>query len=553
METFDTPPGPSAATSAERITRITATYGALIHEQVELTRRFLTQTDPDLAVGEGPLVEEAIRLVLRGAEWLELQDLTDSVRALRECIAQINQVKAEDREGVVTACHVELETEERLAGRLRSEGLGTLLEQADLVEDAIEGMRSEMAPARSQPPRSLFEDGAPGLGPHGNLLALTVEIKSAVSHQNERISAIHERAGGALHTLLAAISEWEQGRKGQPLRSPDAQADAAEERSLAVYRGLQKSESEIRSLLYEVDRLLGTQYSLERRARDLDEHLLWEFLDPLDRFVDDLFEAVARREGQPALLTVQAGGVGFEPEIGTMLVPILSRLLASSDVPSAEQGTPEVRLAAARESLEAMIAVSGFASFDSGALSMLERALEDLAGFVEVVEGGGTASLRIQFPMARALRSFLVVEAAGQRLALPWSAVVRVDASGESEGAADEAIPSLSLNVLFAAQSNRRLVGEPPDAARARPVALLRSGARATLVTFDRIVWRESARWTPLPSQFRTSEEVMGGVIAPDGGITLVMSPAAIADRARACPVPAADGALPAAGEGAAA
>ena len=34
---------------------------------------------------------------------------------------------------------------------------------------------------------------------------------------------------------------------------------------------------------------LGSQYSLERRARDLDEHLLWEFLDPLDRFVDEFY------------------------------------------------------------------------------------------------------------------------------------------------------------------------------------------------------------------------------------------------------------------------
>ncbi|HET9940583.1 MAG TPA: hypothetical protein VFR25_05745, partial [Candidatus Eisenbacteria bacterium] len=225
MESFDTPPAPGWVSSAERLTRITATYGALIHEQVELTRRFLGQPEPDPATGEGALVEEAIRLVLRGAEWLELKELVDSVQSLREAIGRIGQVTADDRKELVSACHVELETEERLAGALRSEGLGSLLDQADLVEDAIEGMRSEIQPARSQPPRSLFEEGAAGLGPHGNLLALTVEIKSAVSHQNERISSIHDMAGGALHTLLATISEWEQGRKEKSLRSPDAAAD----------------------------------------------------------------------------------------------------------------------------------------------------------------------------------------------------------------------------------------------------------------------------------------------------------------------------------------
>ncbi|HEX5030653.1 MAG TPA: hypothetical protein VFX78_04240 [Candidatus Eisenbacteria bacterium] len=527
MESFDTPPAPGSVSSAERITRITATYGALVHEQVELTRRFLGQSEPDPATGEGPLVEEAIRLVQRGAEWLQLQELVDSVQSLREGIGRIGQVTADDRKELVSACHVELETEERLAGALRSEGLGSLLDQADLVEDAIEGMRSEIEPARSQPPRSLFEEGAAGLGPHGNLLALTVEIKSAVSHQNERISSIHDMAGGALHTLLATISEWEQGRKEKPLRSPDA--DDAEERSLAVYRGLQKSEMEMRSLVYEVNRLLGTQYSLERRARDLDEHLLWEFLDPLDRFVDDLFEAVSRRKGEPALLTVQTGGVGFEPEIGSTLIPILSRLLSTGDVPPATNGVPEVRVAAARESLEAMIAISGFTRLDPEALTMLERALEDLAGFVEV-SGEDTISLRIQFPMARALRSFLIVEAAGHKLALPWSAVDRVDANGEVS-AEDADMPALALHALFATATARRSAPGEPE--KARPVAILRSGGRITRVTFDRIVWRESARWAPLPAQLRTTDEVLGGIVSPDGAITLVLNPATIADRAR--------------------
>ena len=527
MESFDTPP--ALVSSAERLTRITATYGALIHEQVELTRRFLGQAEPDLAIGEGPLVEEAIRLVLRGAEWLDLKELVDSVQSLREGIGRIGQVSAEHRGELVSACHVELETEERLAGTLRSEGFGSLLDQADLVEDAIEGMRSEIEPARSQPPRSLFEEGAAGLGPHGNLLALTVEIKSAVSHQNERISFIHDMAGGALHTLLGTISEWEQGRKVQPLRSAGAAADDAEERSLAIYRGLQKSETEMRSLVYEVNRLLGTQYSLERRARDLDEHLLWEFLDPLDRFVDDLFEAVSRRKGEPALLTVQTGGVGFEPEIGSMLIPILVRLLETGEVPPATNGVPEVRLAAARESLEAMIAISGFTGLDPQALTTLERALEDLAGFVEV-SGEGMVSLRIQFPMARALRSFLIVEVAGHRLALPWSAVDRVDANGEMQ-AEDAGLPTLALHTLFATAASRRSAPVEPE--KARPMALLRSGGRMTLVTFDRIVWRESARWAPLPAQLRTTDEVLGGIVAPDGAITLVLNPATIADRAR--------------------
>src|SRR4029078_992419 len=139
-------------------------------------------------------------------------------------------------------------------------------------------------------------------------------------------------AGGALHTLLATISEWEQGRKEKPLRSPDAALDDAEERSLAIYRGLQKSETEIRNVVYEVNRPPGTQYSLERRARDLDEHLLWEFLDPLDRFVDDMYTAAHTGDrGRRICLSVQTGGVGFEPEIGGILLPLVLRLLETME------------------------------------------------------------------------------------------------------------------------------------------------------------------------------------------------------------------------------
>jgi chemotaxis protein histidine kinase CheA len=109
-----------------------------------------------------------------------------------------------------------------------------------------------------------------------------------------------------------------------------------------------------------------------------------------------------------------------------------------------------------------------------------------------------------------------------------------VDATGEQEVEGDgAAIPTLALDLLFASSAARRsAAGEPAQAAR--PVALLRSGGRSTRVTFDRIVWRESARWATLPSQLKATDEVLGGIVAPDGAITLVLSPAAIADRARA-------------------
>jgi hypothetical protein len=282
---------------------------------------------------------------------------------------------------------------------------------------------------------------------------------------------------------------------------------------------------------------------LERRARDLDENLLWEFLDPLDRFVDELYAAASRRDGKGrrTVLTLQTGGVGFEPEIGSILLPLLVRLLESAEPCAPAGDTQEIRLSAAREGLEARLALEGACLFDEGAERALERALADLGGFatVERLTPAGT-SIHLQFPMARSLRSFLIVEAAGQRIALPWSAVERIHASPEDlvwEG--DEKRTVHSLAALFAdvtpeEESAVPSAAEPRHAAAERPagpVAVIRSGGESAVVGFDRIVWRENARLTPLPPRLSPVKEILGAIVAPNNGVTLVLNPSGVLGR----------------------
>jgi hypothetical protein len=300
-----------------------------------------------------------------------------------------------------------------------------------------------------------------------------------------------------------------------------------------------------------MNHLLGLQYSLERRARDLDEHLLWEFLDPLERFVDEMYTAVSRRAagGRPPVLTVHTGGVGFEPEIGSILLPLILRLLGSAEPTNAGEEPIEIRVAAAREGLEARIAIEGFLKFEPAGVSMLESALEGLGGFV-IIQGGGDeeTSLRIQFPMARSLRSFLIVEAAGQRIALPWSAVERICATEDElqwsgSGAPGPVHP---LGALFArvgladpgvGSSVEPLAGagRGDDAGgrveTGRPLAILRCGGGSVVVGFDRIVWRENARLTALPPRLCPVEEVLGGIVSPDSTVILVLNPGALVRR----------------------
>jgi len=172
---------------------------------------------------------------------------------------------------------------------------------------------------------------------------------------------------------------------------------------------------------------------------------------------------------------------------------------------------------------------------------MLEGALEDLGGFA-TIQGGEPkdTSLHLQFPMARSLRSFLIVEAAGQRIALPWSAVERIHASPDeltwtADPGGRTVHPIASLFEQPPREESAEMGSFANDAVGAkaggRPLAVLRSGGGAVVVGFDRIVWRENARLTSLPPRLCPVEEVLGGIVAPDGTVTLVLNPGAVVRR----------------------
>lgn len=532
---------------ADALSRLGATLGALIREQVDITRRYV---DPDRSASESTelaaVVDLSVGLVERSAEWLELEELADLTRELRDALAQLDQLRPSQRVEMAAHCNVTLDAEAKLADTLHAGGLEALVTRAGEVSVAVQSARAENARRETARAKAdalsaphMIDDGAPEVGPQDDLLGLTFEIKSALAQQNERIGGMTSIVDGTLRALQSGVSDWEQavrsGARGK--RSPDPAVEFAEGPALAFHQRIEDVSAGLRALEQELHQLLGIQYSLERRARDLDEHLLWEFLDPLDRFVDEMVTAVSSHpeRGVP-ILTVQTGGVGFEPEIGATLVPLLLKVLESGEPAGREASTPEVRVLASREGLEARLSIEGFRTLDRASLARLEEALERLAGFAEV-EGGGAEplALRIQFPMARSLRNFLVVEAAGHRVALPWSAIERVYASHDEGGANRDTAPPFPLERIFAdsdeapataARASRS--GGDRGEARVRPFALVRCGGRSGVVEFDRIVWRESARLTALPPRLYPTDEVLGGIVGPDSSVTLVLNPRAI-------------------------
>ena len=148
--------------------------------------------------------------------------------------------------------------------------------------------------------------------------------------------------------------------------------------------------------------------------------------------------------------------------------------------------------------------------------------------------------------MARSLRSFLIVEAAGQRIALPWSAVERICATEDELQWSTTGVrgPVHPLGALFSKagsadsdtgdESATGAAGDEDAGGRprsGRPLAILRCGGGSVVVGFDRIVWRENARLTALPPRLCPVEEVLGGIVSPDSSVILVLNPGALVRR----------------------
>ena len=534
----------------EMMSRLSATFSALMREEIEIVRRFLEADTLDLETHEaGPLVELSIRLVERSAEWLDIGTAATLAREIRESLVQLTNLRPAQREELVNHCRVALDTQEKLAEQLRTDGFAGLLAHASAVSDSIDQLRARLGRAKADAlnaSRGVMDDVTPDVAPRDSLLALTFEIKSSLVHQNDRVGTISEGMGATLRSVQDILNDWsgllkaidadrvglEEGAKRRGKAAPSASS-----RALEIHAKLDTVASGLRSILHDMHQLLGIQYSLERRARDLDEHLLWEFLDPLDRFVDEFYEAVSRRDTDQrrSVLTIHTGGVGFEPEIGATLLPHLFRLLETATSPDGE-GTREIRLTAAREGLEARIAAEGNVSFEPEAVRQLEAALEELGGFVTLQSTRADMSLlHLQFPMARSLRGFLIVEAGGERVALPWSAIERLQSSADEftwtgSGPKPEVVPLRSL--FGPLEPSDTSSGRAENARGANgPVAVLRCGGGTGAIGFDRIVWRENARLTPLPPRLYPVEEVLGGLVGGDGHVILVLHPAAIMRR----------------------
>ena len=135
---------------AQVMSRLGATFSALIHEQIEIVRRYLDDEQANEAGELRAIAELSVRLVERSAEWLQVGDVASLALEIREAMAQLGQLRPTQRQELLAQCRVALDMEARIADRLRADGFAALVDQAEQVTEAIDRLRANLSQARNQ-------------------------------------------------------------------------------------------------------------------------------------------------------------------------------------------------------------------------------------------------------------------------------------------------------------------------------------------------------------------------------------------------------------------
>jgi len=162
-------------------------------------------------------------------------------------------------------------------------------------------------------------------------------------------------------------------------------------------------------------------------------------------------------------------------------------------------------------------------------LDAVRGAVSRLRGSVEVEEGeeGGTRFL-LRLPLTVALVPALFFEAAGERLALPSADVEETLRAGEVERVGPAEVVRVRDEVLPLARPARIFGwddGRPP-----RFLVVVRSGSRGVAVAADRLLEQRPATVRALPAAVGSPPGISGATVAPDGGVVLVLDPAAMVE-----------------------
>jgi two-component system chemotaxis sensor kinase CheA len=178
-------------------------------------------------------------------------------------------------------------------------------------------------------------------------------------------------------------------------------------------------------------------------------------------------------------------------------------------------------------------------------LDLIREALAGVGGNVELTtEPGRGTSLALSVPASLSALEALVVEAGGQPVALPLSAVVQAlrvplrELSRTAESTSIDYEGEL-LQFIPLARLLRRPSARSTSPEHAWSAVIVRSGATLLALGVDRLLGCESVVARALPDSARVDATVLGATLDADGNPRLLLDPDALVASAAGLPAPA--------------
>jgi two-component system chemotaxis sensor kinase CheA len=169
-------------------------------------------------------------------------------------------------------------------------------------------------------------------------------------------------------------------------------------------------------------------------------------------------------------------------------------------------------------------------------MDVVKSNIDQIGGTIDIksVPGQGT-TLRIKIPLTLAIVSALIVDANGERFAIPQIAVVELvnvngDAEHKIEKIKDATVLRLREQLLPVVHLSTLLkLPEPQAASEDRFVVVMQVGSRRYGVAVDQVLHTEEIVVKPISAMLRSITLFSGNTILGDGSVIMILDPNGVA------------------------